>query len=41
MRIRNYLGIIIWAIVLWVIGMLAVYGIIYVTWGAKLWQPLR
>jgi hypothetical protein len=41
MRIKNYLGIVIWVIVLWAIGVLAVYGIIYVTWGVKFWQPMH
>jgi hypothetical protein len=39
MRIRNYLGTIICAIVIWVIGMIAVYGIIYVAWGRQALAP--
>ena len=41
MGVKNYVGWIIWAIVIWAVAVLAVYGIIYVTWGVNFWQPMR
>lgn len=29
------------AIAVWVVGVLVLYGIIYVDWGADFWHPLR
>jgi hypothetical protein len=41
MRIKPYIGIAIWAVVLWVAGMLAVYGFFYFGLGVKFWHPMQ
>jgi len=40
MGIKAYVGCAIWAIVVWLIGMLVLYGILYLTWGVDFWHPL-
>jgi hypothetical protein len=41
MRIKPYVGIAIWAVILWAIGMLVVYGFFYFGLGVKFWHPLQ
>ncbi len=41
MRIRPYIGIVIWAVVLWAIAVLVIYAFFYFGLGVKFWQPLR
>jgi hypothetical protein len=41
MKLRPYAGYIVFGIILWLFGTLAVVGILYVGLGAKMWHPLN
>ena len=41
MGIKAYVGCAIWAVIVWVVGILVLYGILYLAWGAEFWHPLR
>ena len=44
MRIKTYFRWAIWAIVaivVWLAGILLLYGILYLDWGVDFWHPLR
>jgi len=41
MGIKTYIGWAIWAIVIWLVGVLVLYGIIYLDWGTEFWHPFR
>jgi hypothetical protein len=41
MGIKAYVGCAMWAIVVWVAGILILYAILYLDWGAEFWHPLR